>query len=90
MDYSADDVERSGRLHDLSTSGARLDDVTHPLKPGVKLELRVVLVRGGLPLSLRGKVVRETETGFAVEFTGHSPRAEAVLKTVINEGRRQS
>lgn len=89
-DYSAVEVEGSGSLHDLSTSGARLDDVTHHLKPGVKLKLRVVLVPGGVPLSLHGRVVRETETGFAVEFTGNTPRTEAVLKTVINESRKQS
>ncbi len=90
VDYGALDVEGSGKLHDLSTSGARLDDVTHRLKPGVKLEILLVLVRGGVPLPLHGKVVRETETGFAVEFCGNSPRVKAVLKTVISENRQQS
>ncbi len=90
VDYGAVEVEGSGRLHDLSTNGARLDDVTHRLKPGVKLELRLVLVRGGVPLALQGKVVRETKTGFAVEFAGNSPRAQAVLKAVTSESRKQS
>ena len=67
-----------------------MDDVTHSLKPGVKIELRVVLVRGGVPLSLQGRVVRETETGFAVEFAGNSPRTQAVLKAVTSESRTQS
>jgi CBS domain-containing protein len=76
--FQAGDVEGRGTLEDISVTGARIEQAVPTLKAGTALRLRFA-PDAGLTVELRGKVVRETESGFAVEFT-HVP---AALKTLL-------
>ncbi len=76
-------VEGAGSLRDLSISGARVDDASAKLKPGTKVELTWGLRENGSPLRIPANVVRETDTGFAVEFLDLSAEVRVWLEEVI-------
>ena len=66
--YWADRVEGRGELHDVSMTGARIEEASTPMKPGTKLRVTFGLNECGTAIQLWADVVRETETGFAVQF----------------------
>jgi hypothetical protein len=63
--YGTGAREGTGVLTDLSYSGARLEGVS--LCPAVGIEVRLyVFVQPVAPFELAGRVVRTTESGFAI------------------------
>ena len=78
----------TGRVHDISGTGARIEDT--PLKPAVGADVRVTFVlsldRPGF--EVLGEVVRFTETGgFAISFSAVDPRLRAVLIELADRAR---
>jgi hypothetical protein len=66
--YSAGDQEGSAVLAEISYSGARLEDVEFAPSLGARVCVYVWLPRQAEPFELVGKVVRQTENGFAIEY----------------------
>lgn len=65
--YSAGRSEGTGRLADISYSGALIEGAS--LKPEIGKPLRIyVFVQPVAPFELVGTVVRHTESGFAMEY----------------------
>jgi hypothetical protein len=81
--FEAGFTEGWGTLADISVKGARIDDADPRLEVGSSVRLMISLVEGALPVRLSAKVVRETETGFAVELTGLEPRMKQVIRLAV-------
>ncbi len=84
--FTTDEVEGQGTLHDISVTGARVDEVSILLKPGTAAQLEFAPRVDCLPIRVRALVIRETENGFAVEFSSVDPRLKRLLKTLMEEG----
>jgi hypothetical protein len=76
-------TEGWGTLSVISVTGARIDDASPRLKPGELVRVMFTLMEKCLPVSVRAKVVRETETGFAIEFVGLEPRLKHMIQMAI-------
>ena len=81
--FEAGFTEGWGTLADISTTGARIDDADPRLKEGSSVRMMISLVEGALPVKLKAKVVRETETGFAVEFVELEPRLKQLIRLAV-------
>jgi hypothetical protein len=66
--YSTDDREGSAILAEISYSGARLEGVEFQTPVGARVCVYVWLPRQAEPFELVGKVVRQTDDGFAIEY----------------------
>ena len=65
--YSAGRSEGTGRLADISYSGALIEGAS--IKPELGKDLRIyVFVQPVAPFELVGTVVRHTDEGFAIEY----------------------
>lgn len=60
--------EGRGNLRDLSANGAFISDPEPVLRVGTKVTLVIELKDDGFTVKLAGKVVRQTDEGFAIEF----------------------
>ena len=79
--YSTGPVEGAGILSDLSYSGARLESAS--LWPGVGTEVRLyVFVHPVAPFELIGRIVRRTDSGFAIEYDVNDPEVRRVVDDV--------
>jgi hypothetical protein len=81
--FEAGFTEGWGSLADISTKGARIDDADPRLKKGSNVRLMISLVEGALPVKLKARVVRETTTGFAVQFSGLEPRLKQLIRLAV-------
>jgi hypothetical protein len=81
--FEAGSTEGWGTLADISTKGARIDDADPRLKEGSSVRLMISLVEGAVPIRVTAKVVRETETGFAVEFGKLEPRLTHLIRLAV-------
>lgn len=73
-----------GRIHDMSQTGARVEESTLRPDVGAKLRLRFRFYEHSPPIAVQGKVVRTTETGgFAVTFVSLDARTRAALSTLL-------
>ena len=81
-------VEGTAQALNVSATGALLEDAEPLLIAGGKIRLRFSLAPDALPIDVAAEVVRETETGFAVRFTGMDGRVRAVLKTAVSKALR--
>ncbi len=84
--FTTDEVEGQGTLHDISVTGARLDEVSIVLKPGTSAQLEFAPRVDCLPVRVRALVIREIDNGFAVEFSSVDPRLKRLLKTLVEQG----
>jgi hypothetical protein len=66
--YSTDDQEGSAVLAEISYSGARLESVEFQPSLGARMCVYVWLPRHAEPFELVGKVVRQMDDGFAIEY----------------------
>jgi len=74
----------SGYVRDLSSLGARIEEVAVTPLEGAVLELEFALLHKSAPLILKSEVVRSTNSGgFCVRFIQVSPRTESVLRLLI-------
>ncbi len=82
--FVADDQEGSGVLRNVSTTGALVEGVSRQVPCGVMIDLYFLFGRGRKRrVHAIGKVVRETETGFAVRFS----RIERELERLVLSAR---
>jgi hypothetical protein len=68
VDYESDGQSGEGMLIDLSSSGALIEATNVPLRFGALVDIGYTLEGDEKPTEIYGKVVRETDSGFAVEF----------------------
>ncbi len=79
--YGAGAGEGTGVLADLSYSGARLEGVS--LWPAVGVEVRLyVFIQPVAPFELVGRVIRKTETGFAISMDLVDPEIRRLVDDV--------
>ena len=81
-----------GRVQDISVTGARIEGVDQLPEEGEELRLGFSFTARALPVPIRGRVIRHTESGgFAVEFADLDFRTRillgALLPTVGTEAR---
>ena len=84
--FSSQRSEGEAVLADVSCSGARLEGASPMPNVGASAVLYVDLPDDSKPVQLTGRVVRLTETGFAIEFEGPTPDAQKWLKGVAGDG----
>ncbi len=58
-----------GIIWDMSMTGARIEVATARLRPGTPVHIKFSYASEGAPVFAAARVVRATETGFAVRFT---------------------
>jgi hypothetical protein len=85
VNYETADGRGRGVTWDISTRDARIEGVSYLARPGTAITLEVLLPPDMIPLELRGQVVRETITGFAVEFVGVHDHVLELLAIVLEE-----
>lgn len=85
--FAAGRVEGRGILHDLSITGACINEASPRVKPGTEIRLTFALREHDVPVRIWGKVVRKTETGFAVEFIKLDRSLRESLQRVICDSR---
>ena len=76
-------LEGTGRVSNISKSGALLEDVDPLVMPGSSIKLRLSFLEDSIPVEIPAEVIRNTETGFGVEFKKLNPRTRAVLGMAI-------
>ena len=81
--FRTDDEQGSGTLHDISMSGARVEDASMQPKPGTRIRLEFAPRADCLPVEVRAHVVRECGSGFAVEFSALDPRMKRLLRSLV-------
>jgi len=84
-----DGVCSTGRVHDISASGARIEDT--PLKPpiGAPVQITFVLSLDRPGFEVLGEVARLTETGgFAIAFQAVDPQLRTILIELAEQARR--
>ncbi len=80
---------RDASVCDLSTLGARIEDVGALPPEGSILELSMQLLEGVAPLRLRAEVIRPTESGgFEVAFVRIGRRDKILLRNAASRARR--
>lgn len=77
--FSTGDTEGSGRLANLSETGALIRESTQRLYPGIKIRVRIEEGAGEGSVELQAAVVRETDDGFAVRFLQVAPELARIL-----------
>jgi hypothetical protein len=67
----------------MSTTGARIEIATARLRPGTPIHLKFSYASEAEPVFAAARVVRATETGFAVQFTRMSPALRQQLTIAL-------
>ncbi|MEE9281721.1 MAG: PilZ domain-containing protein [Myxococcota bacterium] len=75
--------EGTGRVINISKTGALIEGVDQPVPAGSRIKLRFSFLEDSVPVEVPALVMRETEGGFAVEFKKLSLRTRAVLGVAI-------
>jgi voltage-gated potassium channel len=82
--FSSGRIEGQGRLADLSSTGARIEEATADLKPGAPITMTLELSQEGFRFQVKGRVARETPGGFAIEFhLDPDPSVEALMRWIL-------
>ena len=88
--YRGWNLNGSGTVRNISESGALIDPAEPLLVSGGRIKIRFSFFEDSLPVEVAAVVARETETGFAVRFTGLDQRLRAVLNMAIARARKAS
>ena len=72
-----------GFIRNISESGALVEDAAPLVVAGCRIRLRFAFFEDSLPVEIPASVVRETATGFGVQFSGLDARLRNVLALVI-------
>ncbi len=90
-----EDLTATGRIENISKSGALVDDQSYEVPVGSRVRLSFSLYPDSRPLQLSAEVVRIATSGFAVRFTNVDPRNRKLLEAAlpkldaINRGKQQ-
>ena len=83
VEYRFDDNRGEGLVWNVSTSGARIDLACPPVACGTRIRCRFSFYPGSFDTEVAARVVRRTETGFAVQFCDLGPRQKGMLRTAL-------
>ncbi|HXZ84768.1 MAG TPA: PilZ domain-containing protein [Myxococcota bacterium] len=72
-----------GFIRNISESGALVEDAEPLVVAGGRIRLRFAFFEDSLPVEIPAAVVRETASGFGVQFSGLDARLKSVLALVI-------
>jgi hypothetical protein len=72
-----------GFILNISESGALVEDAEPLVVAGGRIRLRFAFFEDSLPVEIPASVVRETASGFGVQFSGLDARLKSVLALVI-------
>ncbi len=90
VDFSNRYCHGTGTVQNISSSGALIEEVDPPLLSGGKIALSFTPFDDSKPIELRATIVRETDTGFAVEFDELDVPTYKILRTTICEAIHRS
>jgi hypothetical protein len=79
-----------GCIRNISESGALVEDAQPLVVAGGRIRLRFAFFGDSLPVEIPATVVRETATGFGVQFSGLDARLRSVLALVIAKIRQRA
>ena len=83
-EFRCGELSGRGRLVQLSTSGALLEEVDRQPPTGQSLSLLLYLVSSTEPLKVSAEIVRHTETGgFEATFSKLNARTSQGLRTLL-------
>ncbi len=83
--YTADGVEGRGVLTDLSVTGARIKKATDRMATGTRIKLLIAVREDCFPMEIEAEVVRDTASGFAIEFSDVDSRLKNFLEFVVTQ-----
>ncbi len=83
MEYGQDAEMGSGLTKDVSLSGVRIERASLAVPIETELRLRFSFFLGSFDTLLRGKVVRHTTDGFAVQFGSLDVAQHEILRRVL-------
>ena len=84
VEYTGRNVRGHGVVKNLSLTGALVEQAEPTLIAGGSIVLQFSFFDESLPVEIPAKVVRETETGFAVHFGGLDRRVQQLLAVAIS------
>jgi hypothetical protein len=90
VEFSGRHVRGRGFIQNISESGALVEDAEPLVVAGGRIRLRFAFFEDSLPVEVPATVVRETPTGFGVQFAGLDARLKSVLGLVIARIRARS
>ncbi len=79
VNFIAGKIEGSGLILDVSVTGAYVHGASHRLEAGTRVDMYFLQAKTARRLHAIADVVRETESGFAVEFL----RVERELRRLV-------
>ena len=88
--YQSAGRHANGVIYNLSAKGALVGEVSHRLALGTRLQLLVDLAPDWPRLSIGAQVVRETPTGFAVQFDRLEGRLKQLIRSLVPRAERQT
>lgn len=83
VEYHSATSNGEGTVWNISTSGARVENVSAFVELGARLGLRASFYPGSFDTVLSGEVVRHTEAGFAVQFVDLGSPQKALLASAL-------
>ncbi len=83
MEYGQDAERGRGFTEDVSLSGVRIEQVSLAVPIETELRLRFSFFLGSFETLFRGKVVRHTTDGFAVQFGSLDVAQIETLRTAL-------
>ncbi len=78
-----EDLTATGRIENISKSGALLDEQSYEVPVGSRVRLSFSLYPDSRPLQFSAEVVRIATCGFAVRFTNVDPRNRKLLEAAL-------
>ncbi len=86
MEYGQDAETGRGFTEDVSLSGVRIEQASLAVPIETELQLRFSFFLGSFETLFRGKVVRHTTDGFAIQFGSLDVAQLEVLHTALRPG----
>ncbi len=86
MEYGQDAETGRGLTKDVSLSGVRIEQASLAVPIETGLRLRFSFFLGSFETLFRGKVVRRTTDGFALEFGSLDVAQLEILRTALRHG----
>lgn len=80
----------SGVIQDISISGARIGKIEKGIPAGRLVKLRFQFFATSTPVTLGARMVRETDDGFAVEFSRVNQFMRNAIKVAISRLRQRN
>ena len=81
--FRSDEGEGVGEVQNISSSGLLLERCSSVTRTGHTVWLRTSYFPGSTEVPIESRVVRTTDTGFAVRFVNLTPAAEHVIGQVL-------